>query len=61
MEQLNEKQLNARIESFITRKHQQYPELSLRGDKKRTYSIGYLVTDKISELVTGVQTVKLAH
>lgn len=52
MESLDEEQLNIRIESFLERKHQQYPELSLRGNEKRVESIGYVIMDKLIELMT---------
>jgi len=61
MKQLNDEQLAARIETFIARKHQEFPELSLRGDKKRNESIGYVITDKISDLVASFRMTKLAH
>ena len=60
MKQLNEEQLNMRIESFIARKHQQYPELDLRGDKKRNESIGYMITDKITELAAAIRLRRFA-
>lgn len=40
-----------RIESFLVRKHQQHPELSLRGNEERAESIGYVVVDKFFELI----------
>lgn len=61
MEKLNDEQLNARIKSFIDKKHQQYPELALRGREKRAESIGYVVADRISEFVANVRLARLAH
>lgn len=52
MKYLEDEMLNARIESFLLRKHQQYPELSLRGTEKRAESIGYVMLDKLLELMT---------
>ncbi len=60
MEQLSNKQLNMRIESFITRKHQQYPELHLAREKAPD-SIGYLLTGKVSEFISSLKTARLAH
>lgn len=59
MEHLDDKQLDAHIETFLARKHQQYPELSLRGDEKQAESIGYVVMDKFFELMARRSTVKI--
>ncbi len=49
-----------RIDSFISRKDEQYPELALRAKKeKRAESIGYQIFDKISELLTSARLAKL--
>lgn len=61
MEPLTNEQLNARIEAFIARKDQEYPELALRGTEKRAESIGYVLADKISEFVTTTRFARLAH
>ena len=61
MEQLTEEQLNVRIESFIARKHQEYPELALRGEEKHAVSIGNLIADKITEIASGIRLARLAH
>lgn len=61
MKQLSEEQLNKRIESFIARKHQQYPELALRGNKRETQSIGYYITGKISNFTKSLKSARLAH
>ena len=50
MERLSDEELNKRIESFITRKHHQYPELALRGKVVRTKSTVELITEKIYAL-----------
>jgi len=60
MKQLSDEQLNMRIESFISRKHQEYPELALRGERKAE-SIGYVFADKISEFVSSIRLAKLAQ
>lgn len=52
MKHLDDEQLNMRIEAFLVKKHQQYPELSLRGNEKRAESIGYVMMDKFFELMT---------
>jgi len=61
MKQLNDEQLTMRIESFIARKHQEFPELALRGDKRHAESIGYVITDKVSSFVSSFKMTKLAH
>ena len=61
MERLNDEELNERINSFISRKHQEYPELALRGGEKRAESIGYLIADKFSELASSIKLARLAH
>ncbi len=50
-----------RINSFITRKDEQYPELALRPkDKaKQSESIGYQIFDKISELLNSARLARL--
>lgn len=52
MKHLNNEQLNMRIESFLERKYQEYPDLALRGNEKRTESIGYVVMDRLSEFMS---------
>ena len=52
MKELTEEQLDMRIGSFLARKNQQYPQLSLRGSEKRAESIGYVVVDHFFEFMT---------
>ena len=59
MKHVDDERLNMRIESFLERKHQQYPELSLRGNEKRAESIGYVVMDKFFELMTRRRVAKI--
>lgn len=47
MKHLNNEQLNLRIDSFLTKKHQEFPELSLRGDEKVAETFGHIMIDKI--------------
>ncbi len=61
MEPMTDQELNARINSFITTKAEQYPELALRGREKRAASIGQLLVDKVSEFVANVRLARLAH
>ncbi len=61
MQQLNDEQINERIESFISKKHQQYPELALRGTEKRSESLASVIADKISEVIQHVRLARLAH
>lgn len=61
MEQMTDQELNARINSFITKKAEQYPELALRGREKRAESIGHLLADKFSEFVANARLARLAH
>lgn len=58
MKHLNDEELDAQIETFLARKSQQYPELSLQGNEKRAASIGYVVTDSFLELMARMETVK---
>ena len=51
MNQLNDQQLNTRIDAFLARKHQQYPELALREEEKHVESIGDVVVDKLQSLM----------
>lgn len=61
MEQMTEQELNARINSFITKKAEQYPELALRGREKRAQSIGHLLADKVSEFVSHTRMARLTQ
>jgi len=61
MNKLSDEQLNAQIKSFIDRKHQQYPELALRGREKRAESIGYVLADRITAFVSNARLARLAH
>ena len=61
MELLDNKELDMRIESFIARKHQQYPELALRDNKKQRKSTSDFIADKISGFATGLKLMKFAH
>lgn len=58
MKHLNDEELNVQIETFLARKSEQYPELSLRGKEKRAESIGYVVMDSFSELMARRKTVE---
>lgn len=54
MQELNAQELNMRIESFLTKKHQQFPELALRGAKE-TDTTRHTITDAFQTLVAGVK------
>lgn len=61
MNKLNDEQLNAQIKSFIDRKHQQFPELALRGREKQVKSFSYVLADRISDFVSNARLARLAH
>lgn len=61
MERLNNEQVTIRIESFITRKHHQYPELSLRGKEKQVGSFANLITNKLFNLVSTTKLTRLVN
>jgi hypothetical protein len=46
MKQLNDYELNAQIDSFLTRKHREYPELGLRTSHKMNRPIERTTMDK---------------
>ena len=52
MTYLNKKQVNNRIDSFLAKKHQEFPELSLRGTERVAENIGHIITDKILDSLT---------
>ena len=47
MKQLNDYELNTQIDSFLTRKHREYPELRLRASHKMNRSIERTTMDKL--------------
>ena len=61
MKEVHDEQLNMRIGSFLARKNQQYPELSLRGNEKRVESIGYIVVDHFFEFMSHRRAAKYIH
>ena len=61
MAPLTDDQLNMRINAFITKKHQQYPELRLRGREKRAKSLNRFLAEKISGYIANASPAKLAH
>ena len=54
MKQLN-KELDMRIESFMNKKHQEFPELDLRGDEKHAETLGHIIADKILDSVASIR------
>ena len=54
MTYVNDEQLNRRIDTFLTKKHQEFPELSLRGDERVPETVGFIVVDKIIDSITSL-------
>jgi len=58
MKQSTNEQLDQRIESFIMRKHQQYPKLALRESEKQHRSKDDSITNKFHSLMTSTFSAK---
>ncbi|MEO5949482.1 MAG: hypothetical protein ABIP74_03690 [Candidatus Saccharimonas sp.] len=61
MNHLNDEQLSTRIDAFLARKQQQYPELTLRQEEKYVDSIGDLAVDKFRALMASSHIAKLVR
>jgi len=63
MKPLNDQQLNARIESFIAKKDQQFPELALvrKDDQEEPEPISQWLADRMSVLIESLRPIRLAH
>lgn len=61
MKHSNNEQLNKRIESFLARKHQQYPELSLLHNEKESESSQINLKDKFLNLMTSNHSFKVVQ
>lgn len=52
MQQLSSDELNRRIDTFLTKKHEEFPELKLRR-KESKHKKSYSVSEVFTELVAG--------
>ncbi|MCY1553605.1 hypothetical protein D9M68_901080 [compost metagenome] len=55
MKQLNDYELNTQIDSFLARKHREYPELGLRSANEMRMPAGRTVMDKFFHSLSSIK------
>lgn len=55
MKHSNDNELDMRIDSFLTRKHQEYPELALRDTDKINEPVERVIVEKFFHSLTNIK------
>ncbi|MNL26646.1 hypothetical protein D3C87_1481810 [compost metagenome] len=55
MKHSNDNELDMRIDSFLTRKHQEYPELALRDTDKINEPVERVIAEKFFHSLTSIK------
>lgn len=55
MKHSNDNELDMRIDSFLTRKHQEYPELALRDTDKINEPVEHVIVEKFFHSLTSIK------